>query len=76
MIFISFCKENNLLNILPKFMVLEDVTDAEKCCRENGVLDVCFGFCLKEREKTGTRSFGICGKWFKQINECRKGSFI
>ena len=57
-------------------MVIEDVTDAEKCCRENGVLDVCFGYCLKEREKTGSRSFGICGKWLKLINECRKGSFI
>ena len=57
-------------------MIIEDVTDAEKCCRENGVLDVCFGYCLKEKEETGSRSFGICDKWFKQINKCRKGLFI
>ena len=49
--------------------------DQEKCCRENGVPDVCFGYCEKETkddERTGVKT-GICEKWFKTIGKCAGG---
>ena len=48
-------------------------SSGEKCCREIGVPDVCFGFCRKEHEKEvrKERQFGICEKWIPKIDECR-----
>ena len=47
----------------------------EECCREKGVVDVCFGYCESERSNAArsVMKTGICEKWFKQIAECRDG---
>jgi len=42
-------------------------TDMIKCCREKGVSDTCFDYCVMERNITG-----ICEEWVKQIGRCRK----
>ena len=42
------------------------------CCREKGVIDVCWGYCLDIKEYS-SRSFavlGICEKWMSLINYC------
>ena len=65
-------KEENL----PAVKTEEDekVLPAEKCCREKGVSDICFGFCLNDDNKSrAIQQTGICGKWFKIIEECNKG---
>ena len=53
------------------------MNEAEKCCREKGVPDVCFGYCQKESRNDKLRiKGGICTRWFKIIGECRKGKII
>ena len=53
------------------------MNEAEKCCREKGVPDVCFGYCQKESRNDKLRiKDGICTRWFKIIGECRKGKII
>ena len=52
--------------------------DQEKCCREYGVPDVCFGYCeteMSEGYRSGVKT-GICEKWFKIIRKCGEGRSI
>ena len=52
-------------------------TDEIKCCRENGVPDYCFGYCLIERKKSESRAVtGVCKRWLEQIGHCTKGLLI
>ena len=56
-------------------------TPEEKCCREKGVIDVCLGFCLREDGAIDSRDIptlqtGICGVWFKQIEQCSTGKLF
>ena len=45
---------------------VKEVTDIEKCCRENGVPDVCLGRCKEESKITETREeTEKCEKWLK-----------
>merc|ERR1712198_812902 len=51
--------------------------DAEACCREQGVPDLCFGYCLpgqlaKQRQLKSVG--GLCGQWCDQIEECFEGT--
>ena len=49
--------------------------NGEKCCREKGVPDVCFGYCEKDRtteQRQGMKT-GICDKWFEAIGKCLQG---
>ena len=55
--------------------------DAEACCREKGVPEVCFGYCKKPKKPTSNdgklamMSTGICGKWFEVIGKCMGGRY-
>ena len=40
------------------------------CCREKGVPDICFGYCLKERKAESRAITGICHRWFELIGKC------
>ena len=42
------------------------------CCREKGVVDVCWGYCLdiKEYSSRSMAVLGICEKWMSLINYC------
>ena len=47
----------------------------ECCCKEKGVIDVCWGYCVDVKEHSSrSRSFGvvrgICQKWLSLINYC------
>ena len=58
------------------------VDSGEECCREKGVPDVCFGYCIRKGtpavDRTGIRGTllitQICEKWFDEIGECRPGN--
>ena len=68
---------NNFLNKIVLSSVLED--PREKCCREKGVPDVCFGYCMRTRTHEASRFrsggiTGICEKWLDEIGECRQGN--
>ena len=65
----------NPLHFLRYSKEVEGVSDIEKCCREKGLIDHCFGYCKWGLTKTVPRSqqTGICVKWFNTIEECRKG---
>ena len=65
----------DLLHFLGYSKKVERVSDIEKCCREKGLIDYCFGYCKWGLTKTVSRSLqtGICRKWFSTIEECRKG---
>ena len=43
------------------------------CCKEKGVIDVCWGYCVDVKEYS-SRSFGvvrgICQRWLSLINYC------
>ena len=49
-------------------------TPYQCCCREKGVVDMCWGYCVDIRDKKYTsRSLavrGICYKWLSIINYC------
>ena len=52
-------------------------TDGTKCCREEGVPDYCFGYCLTGRKNTASRAItGACKEWLKEIGDCSKGLLI
>ena len=58
-------------------IIFEIETDGIKCCREKGVSDLCFGYCLKENRNTKSRAItGRCKEWFEQIGNCKKGLLI
>lgn len=47
----------------------------EQCCRDEGVPDVCFGYCEKENKefsRHSRRQMAICDKWLKIIGKCIK----
>ena len=55
-------------------IILVIETDGIECCRENGVPEYCFGYCLKETKETKSRAItGACEEWLKQIGQCNKG---
>ena len=61
--------------------LLQIETPEEKCCREKGVIDECFGFCQREDGAIESRDIqtlqtGVCGVWFKQIEQCSTGNFF
>ena len=50
-------------------------TPHQCCCREKGVVDVCWGYCVDIKEYSSkSRSMGvvmgICAKWMSLINYC------
>ena len=47
-------------------------TPRQCCCREKGVVDVCWGYCLdiKEYSSRSVAVLGICEKWMSLINYC------
>ena len=54
----------------------------QKCCREKGVIDVCFGYCETSEDKPEKQAMarqgpvtGICEKWFEIIGKCAKRKF-
>ena len=65
----------NLFHFLRYSKKVERVSDIEKCCREKGLIDHCFGYCKWGLTKTVPRSqqTGICVKWFSTIEKWRKG---
>ena len=42
------------------------------CCREKGVVDICWGYCvdIKEYSSRSLAVLGICEKWMSLINYC------
>ena len=56
--------------------------DNLRCCQEEGVPDICQGYCETEetlQENIGGRNglrtmTGICGLFFKKISECQTGN--
>ena len=53
-------------------IIFEIETDGKECCREKGVPEYCFGYCLKEATETKSRAItGFCEEWLKQIGQCR-----
>ena len=60
-----------------KSNIFDIETDGINCCREKGVPDVCFGYCLTERKNTKSRAItGFCEQWLKQIGHCKTGLLI
>ena len=56
--------------------IVED-SDALRCCREKGVVEVCEGYCMKRVASSRSGAvMGICGKWFEDISKCVAGKFI
>ena len=43
-----------------------------------GIPDVCLGYCELETRKGAPRGIqtGICGKYFKYIGDCQKGTVV
>ena len=61
-----------------EFIVPEVEPPLEQCCRDRGVPDVCFGYCMKEhRGPNEARRIqtGICKNWFKDIRDCQHGIY-
>ena len=55
-----------------KFDYIQIETDGKECCREKGVPEYCFGYCLTGTTKTKSRAItGFCEEWLKQIGQCR-----
>ena len=53
----------------------ETLSDQGKCCRDEGVPDICLGFCethLNVIPRHYQRQIGICGKWFGVIGRCEQ----
>jgi len=60
---------------LRQCLYVKQETDGVKCCREKGVPEMCFGYCLTERKNTQSRAItGFCEEWLKQIGQCSKGN--
>jgi len=57
--------------------IVEAETDGEKCCREKGVSDVCFGYCSTETKDIKSRAItGVCEELLEQIDRCKKGCTV
>ena len=69
--------ENYIVILRMQFDYFEIESDGIKCCREKGVSDICFGYCLTEEKNTKSGAItGVCEEWLKQIGHCRKGLLI
>merc|ERR1712198_285976 len=55
--------------------------EAEACCREQGIPDLCFGYCVrkqpaKQRQMPCWMQVSNCEDWMDEMAECREGHYL